>query len=427
MSVVMSPAEECSEVARPLPSCSSTDMVSSHFGEVRDILTALATHQVQSDERNDKLSTSVSELVTVAKTFSSDLTRMKETTSDLKETTSDLVRVAHKLNENMTMIEDRISSLEKNGARLEKNGARVARPGEEDTKRFIMNYLMRVGMDTRRGYMCACPVIVDTKCYVTISLGMLSTSFGKLLPNQRVPGVRNQEHFKRAFTAVPTQVQTKLAAVTEAKKILPLKQTPYNAREMAKWVVIPAEDFLEMCRDTLELDEEKWTDLDTIGSRNVIFTTLSCFDSSSIESFDDDTRERMAWKHKAWEDILMLDGMVEYRRLMAHHRNIDLASEPTHFSAYETFEDESVKRHPKAPRRLGKTRELVGLRAQKRALGTKGPICHSDISGSSESGSESDSGSDCDSGSESDNEEEPSRKRVKQGTLDDLCNSGGFN
>ena len=403
------------------PVCTSPTQISTHFSEVREILTVLATRQVESEQQHDQLTKSVTELASVAKTFSNEL-------SSLRDSTVSLVEAAQKMGDHMTAFEGRLAA-------LEKGRDKVSRPSEEDVKRFIIHYLMRVGMDTRLGYMCACPVMVGTACYVVISLGMLSTSFMKLLPAQRVAGVRNLEKFKRAFDTVPNQAETRRSAIQAARKILAIKPSPVNPREMSKWVAIPAEEFLCICRDTLaDVAQEAWTGMETIRTRNVSFPPSSCFDSSSVEDFEEESRTRMAWKHAAWEDILLLDGMVEYRRLMAHHRNVDMVSEPTHFSAYEVFEDEGVKRHPRAPRRGGKRRMRVAVDAHDAKLAALTSRTSANDSLFSDSGSCSDSGSDSgscsDSGSDSgscSDSGEPLQKRQKQGSLDDLCNPGGFN
>ena len=367
-----------------------------------------------------------STLAAFTKQASSHMTMIQ---SNLETLTDGLNKSNNLFTRQFETLTSRLEELEKQNDRLTKNVSNATME-PDDNRRFVLTYLSRIGMDSRLGYVCAVPVMVGGKLYVAISLQLLCSSFARILPKQRKPGVRNQVHFSKLFQC---SNEVLLEAAKAAQKMLPVPETDITtSRLSSRWAAIPAERFIEMCTEFID-PEDVWTEVDTIvenrsypEARGVTFPRTFKCSQDSVDSYDAESRVKMSWGHSSWKDILEAEGADAYRSLLiSRRRGKGVQPGLSHFSATTLFSQEVVKRHPRAPPR----HTLIGGGGKRRRVAEdeelvrhgKGGRADVENKSESESGSESGSGSEDEEEEEEDEDEDETPESVldklKQGSL----------
>lgn len=331
--------------------------------------------------------------------------RIKETFEMIgvqtQKNTDSICAVSSKINQ----LTDFAQILSKNVENIATEGARIAKDvdqlrgelhelkkkGTQSTqeaslRHFTLHYLMRLGMDTRLGYMCAVPVMGrSNKVYVVISLNLMATTCGKFFKAHK--DGKTIAKFQGVFESVKDNKQT---MVEKAMKMLAFKEKKYTSAEGSKWVVLKAEEFVKMCKEALEDGEDEWEGMDSVmETRNMDPDERGyTFSRQTNCVYDSDVPNKMSWGVKMPESLLESEHMVAYREIIGEELNVD-PTEPHHFSAHKMF----PLGEEAPPRRRGKSQEDWRLASTK---GYAEPI--RDVVMEDESGSESDSESESDDG-----------------------------
>ena len=287
---------------------------------------------------------------------------------------------------------------------LKKKGTRSTQ--EASLRHFTLHYLMRLGMDTRLGYMCAVPVMGrNNKVYVVISLNLMATTCGRFFKAHK--DGKTITKFQTVFESVKDNKQT---LVEKAMKMLAFKEKRYTSAEGSTWVVLKVEEFVEMCKEALEDGEDEWEGMDTVMETKDMDPDERGYSFSRQTNCSEnrDVPNKMSWGVKMPDSLLKSEHMVAYREIIGGELNVD-PTEPHHFSAHKIFpSDDDVP-----PRRRGKSRENWGAGSTK---GYAQPI--SDVVMEDESGGESESDSDSD-------DEDGGSKRKRDEDDDDFEDSSG--
>lgn len=342
---------------------------------------------------------------------------VRETFSQILALCQTQAEESRKMQELGARLTDEVSKIAKSNeeievrlGKLENNG--VQSVSDASTKHFVLTYLMRVGMDTSIGYSCACPVLFKGDLYVAISLNLLSTSYSKFIGAQTGMTMKN---FQKVFKSVHNPHKI----IAAARKILAHSDSnPVNAAEVKRWVVLRAEDFVEMCKTTEEKGEEEWEGVNTVkASSNTPASERGYKFPKMIMAYygeedDDQPGSKMRWGVRASQETLELDCMMEYRDLVATTWKINLQnpSAASDFTAHDVFS-------PRTPR--GQKMPPVY-----RKHGTKGVNFNSPTAAASRESDNSDSSSDSSEDEDSSDSEggevsgKTSRKRLRHPTVD---------
>lgn len=241
---------------------------------------------------------------------------------------------------------------------LKKKGTRSTQ--EASLRHFTLHYLMRLGMDTRLGYMCAVPVMGrSNKVYVVISLNLMATTCGKFFKAHK--DGKTIAKFQGVFESVKDNKQT---MVEKAMKMLAFKEKKYTSAEGSKWVVLKAEEFVKMCKEALEDGEDEWEGMDSVmESRNMDPDERGyTFSRQTNCVYDSDVPNKMSWGVKMPESLLESEHMVAYREIIGEELNVD-PMQPHHFSAHKMFPLEE-----EAPRAGGVRARRTGDRPRPRVM-----------------------------------------------------------
>ena len=286
--------------------------------------------------------------------------------------------------------------------------------GDAAMQHFTLHYLMRVGMDTRLGYMCAVPVKFRQKVYVAISLNLLSTSFARFFKAHKTG--KTIAGFRAAFKS---ETEAKVNVVPLAMKLMAFKEKACTTAENSKWVVLRAEKFLTMCQAAMEEGEEEWDGLinvvDTQDDEDRGYTFSK--QTNCVYKEDNDTPEsKMSWGVKASESVLKSEHMAAYRSILKGGEESE-----GHFTAHQVFEE---VRASGVKRKGGGFQVPVGKRGKVPRLHVSGPTKGKrspDSSGSDSSDSDSGNDSDSDSDTQCDDEE---ALNVRRNYMTDIVDVG---
>jgi hypothetical protein len=290
---------------------------------------------------------------------------------------------------------------------LEKDGPSSS-PDDTRMRKFAVNYLIRVGMDTRFGFMCAVPVLLRGNLYVAISLNLMATTVRSFFQSRQEG--KTMMKIRAAFQSVPDENREVIAL---AQKVLAVKEKDViTASDARRWVVLRAEDFVKMCED--DLDDDDWVGTDKLvekqknetGCKGFIFIKQTNFVKDV--GYNPATATKMNWGTRVSPKILATEPMKAYREMVIDKLGVNTRNgEHSEFTAHDVY----------GPRiRCGKSIQSHGLGAS-----SKSPRVHAQPSKSPRDESSSDSSSSDEDEDEDEDGTKPNQKKRPMSNEDEMA------
>jgi hypothetical protein len=373
-----------SELTTP---ATSIENMLSKFGGVFSAI-ASASQQQQSDIKEQ--SVQIRDISELAKTCVSSINALSE---HGKQIASDVSTLKRSVDEANLAFKAQNEDLLKRMAVLERDGP-ASSPDDTRVRKFAVNYLIRVGMNTRYGFMCAVPVEWNNALYLAISLNLVATTVRTFAPNHAEG--KTMMTMRAAFNSV---AGGKREIIDLAQKVLPIEEKPQvTAAEARRWVVLRADDFVQMCFD--DMTDEEWEVSAKLESTRALPLGDKGFKfHKQTKSVTADANPRpatkLSWGVEACDDILSSQAMVRYRDLVIDKFSPGRHSTTTaHFTANEVFGQVQAAGGPsrQSPPRAAKT--VVEQPRGKGAIYMHSPVAPSPATSESDSESSDDSSSD---------------------------------
>jgi hypothetical protein len=304
------------------------------FSQIKDTFQIIAAQTQEHSKSISAMTCDVQKLVSFAETLSTNVDSLVK----------DGARIANDMNDIRTETRTSLDAMRVEIRDLKNKKPSMTRD-QTALRHFALHYLMRVGMDTRLGYVCAVPVKdLHKGVFVAISLNLLTTSFGRFFKAQKNTGMTIAA-FQAAFKS---RAEEKLRVVQAAMKIMGFREKKCTSAESSKWVVLSAPDFISMCKDAEKEGEEEWAGLSAVVDTKDDkwdkrgFTFLR--QTNCVYEDDNETPEdKLSWGVKAAGSILSSEHMKAYRALLDGGSG---SNKPIHFTAHRVFSTEVEKRGP---------------------------------------------------------------------------------
>ena len=330
------------------------------------------------------------DLVVLAQSF---MTNIQSLTTNIHELTSHGERIADdvvSLRESVKVQSSQNEEILKRVARLESTRS-MSSNNDNRLHKFLVNYLMRVGMDTRFGFMCAVPVSYEGGLYIAISLNLLTGTVATFFPNRK-----DDKTMAKFRDTIESVLDGKKTIIKLAQQVMAIHENDVKAPEARKWVVLKAEAFLDMCEtyrteDVWDGTEKLKMKLEDPSGVNFDFRKMCNF--AHEDEYSDDGH-KMRWGESMSDELLATPAMREYRAMVIDKWMLNVRNgDSIHFTAHDVF-GERV--------RMGKT-------AMPSSVGKKQPPSPTVHGKSPRVGkrklNESESGSDSESDSDSESED----------------------
>lgn len=300
------------------------------FGGVFSEIAAASKRQ-QSDIKEQ--SVQIRDISELAKTCVTSINALSE---HGKQIASDVSTLKRAVDEATVAFKAQNEDLLKRMAVLERDGP-ASSPDDTRVRKFVVNYLIRVGMNTRYGFMCAVPVEWNNALYVAISLNLVATTVRTFAPNHAEG--KTMITMRAAFNSV---AEGKREIIDLAQKVLPIEEKPQvTAAEARRWVVLRADDFVQMCFDDMTDDEWKVSaKLESTRALPLEDKGFKFHKQTKSVAADANPRPatKLSWGVEACDAILSNQGMVRYRDLVNDKFSPGRRSTVTaHFTANEVF------------------------------------------------------------------------------------------